>query len=41
MRLPSNRSRLALAAAVAALRGACVARFPALRNVATPFPIPL
>jgi hypothetical protein len=41
MRPVSIRSRLAIAAVATALRGARVARFPALCNAATPFPIPL
>ena len=36
-----NRTRNASAAVTTALRSASVARFPAARNVAKPFPIPL
>jgi hypothetical protein len=41
MRPVSNRSRLANAADLSALRGARVARFQAGRVTAAPFPIPL
>ena len=41
MRQAPNRSRTAPAAASTVLRSARVARFLAVRNVATPFPIPL
>ena len=41
MRPALNRTRTATAAAKTAMRGACVARFLAARNAATPFPIPL
>lgn len=41
MRQAPNRSRTATAAVVTALLGARVTRFPAVRNVANPIPIPL
>jgi hypothetical protein len=41
MRQALNRSRTATAAVRTALRSARAARFPATRNAATPFPIPL
>ena len=41
MRQALNRNRHATAADSTALRSARVARFLAVRNVATPFPIPL
>jgi hypothetical protein len=41
MRQALNRTRHATAADYTALRSARVARFLAVRNVATPFPIPL
>jgi len=41
MRHALNRSRTAAAAAHPAVRSACAVRFPATRNAAKPFPIPL
>ena len=41
MRPALNRTRTAIAAAKTAQRSGRVARFPAARNVATLFPIPL